>query len=274
MIRVKKARRIAALLGLTLAVASLARTAQAADLPVKVPSVLPTAAADPGWTGFYIGLHAGYGWGQNGGTSFTDSPPGSLAASFAAGLLPRFIGADPQGALGGEQFGYNLQITPQWVLGLQADFSSTSIKGSGTYNFATVPGVAFGSTTHAAQSLDWLATVRGRAGYTFDHILLFGTGGVAFGAVKTDVEVNVPALPSTAANPGMTTTRTGWAAGAGAEYALASHWTTSIEWLHYDLGHSTISAQQITAGVPTPIFLDGTSVTRGNVLSAALNYRL
>jgi outer membrane immunogenic protein len=254
-----------------IATSSFAPVTWAADLPLKAPP--PAAVADPGWTGFYIGGHAGYGWGQDGGTSVTDYPPGTFGPAFTIGQIPRSVGADPRGAIGGAQFGYNLQVTPQWVLGLQADFSASSIKGAGDYSFATIPGVAFGATTHVAQSLTWLATVRARAGYTFDHLLVFGTGGLALGGIKSDFELNSPGGPATI-TASQTTTRSGWAAGAGAEYALTSRWSASVEWLHYDLGHVSFSAPEVLAGVPQPFGITATSVTKGDILSAALNYRL
>jgi hypothetical protein len=51
-------------------------------------------------------------------TSFTDYPPGSFAASFAAGQTPRFVGDRPNGFVGGGQAGYNYQVNTNWLVGL------------------------------------------------------------------------------------------------------------------------------------------------------------
>lgn len=262
----------ATIVTLTAAVSAFSPTAKAADLPVKAPPPPPAAVAALSWTGFYVGGHAGYGWGEDGGMSFTDYPPGSFAGSFGLGQTPRFVGADPQGAIGGGQIGYNFQLTPQWVLGLQADLSASSIKGSGNINYAGIPGVASPTTTHVAQSLDWLATIRGRVGYAFDRLLVFGTGGLAFGAAKSDFELNAPGVATLADS--VTSTRTGWAAGAGAEYKLDARWSASVEWLHYDLGHVNVQAPEVLFGVPQTFGLIGTTVTKGDIVSAALNYKL
>jgi outer membrane immunogenic protein len=246
--------------------------APAADLSVKAPRLAP--AVDPGWTGFYLGGHAGYGWGDSNGTSFAGYPGANFDAAFAVGQVPRSVATSPNGAIGGGQIGYNYQVSPQWVVGLQADVSASGIKGSRTYDFAEIPAVAASATTHAGQSLDWLATVRGRIGYTFDRLMVFGSGGAAFGRVKSDFEIiGGPGLPASLANS-TASTRTGWAAGAGTEYRLNSLWSVSVEWLHYDLGHVSFSAPQVTLGVPQPFGLIGTTLTRGDVVSAALNYRL
>jgi outer membrane immunogenic protein len=256
------------------AVSGFAQATQAADLPVKAPPPPPAAVAALSWTGFYVGGHAGYGWGEDGGMSFTDFFPGAFATSFGLGQTPRFVGVDPQGAIGGGKIGYNLQVTPQWVLGLQADLSASSIKGSGTYNFAGIPGgVPAPATTHVAQSLDWLSTIRGRVGYAFDRLLVFGTGGLAFGAVKSDFEINYGAGLATVANS-VSSTRSGWSAGAGAEYKLDARWSASVEWLHYDLGQVNVQAPEVLFGVPQTFGLIGTTVTKGDVVSAALNYKL
>ena len=84
--------------------------AQAADLykpQYKAPAY--TAPSAHSWTGFYIGLNAGYGW----GTSNWDS---------ASGISPK-------GALAGGTFGYNLQ-TGSWVWGLEGDVDWSGIKGN------------------------------------------------------------------------------------------------------------------------------------------------
>jgi outer membrane immunogenic protein len=79
----------------------------------------------------------------------------------------------------------------------------------------------------------FLATVRPRVGWAFDHALLYGTGGVAFGTIKTSETFNPPGFTDAANNP---TTRTGWTVGGGLEYAFARNWTAKAEYLYVDLG--------------------------------------
>ncbi|HZP76331.1 MAG TPA: outer membrane protein [Pseudolabrys sp.] len=127
--------------------------AQAADLykpTYKAPAY--TAPAAHSWTGFYIGLNGGYGW----GSSSWDS----------AG------GISPKGGLAGATIGYNLQ-TGSWVWGLEGDIDWSGIKGN----------VACGAGT-CETSNTWLGTARGRIGYAWDNFMPYVTGGAAFGGLK------------------------------------------------------------------------------------------
>jgi outer membrane immunogenic protein len=92
------------------------------------------------------------------------------------------------GAVGGFEAGYNWQAGSNWLLGLEADFSFSGMsgRGSGTSNLAVLP-LPIGTltqTTTAEESTDWYGTVRGRAGWlATPNLLLFGTGGFAYGRV-------------------------------------------------------------------------------------------
>jgi outer membrane immunogenic protein len=103
------------------------------------------------WTGFYVGVNAGYGFGKS------DWNPG--VSSF-----------DANGALAGGTLGYNLQ-TGNFVWGIEGDFDWSDMKGDSAGVETKVP---------------WFGTVRGRIGYAFDRFLPYITGGAAFGQVKMD----------------------------------------------------------------------------------------
>jgi len=132
----------------------LAATANAADLPRRYDPV-PQRTFVPvhNWTGFYIGINGGGGWGD----SKWDS-----VGSF-----------DVSGGMIGGTVGYNWQ-SAQWVFGLEGDLDWTNINGSSTA--ACVAG--------CKTSNNWLATVRGRVGYAFDRFLPYITGGLALGNIK------------------------------------------------------------------------------------------
>ncbi len=87
-------------------------SAQAADmaLPVKAPPPAPWS-----WTGFYIGGNGGYSWGNWDSTSLTAIFPGP------GGTLVNSASPNVQGAIAGGQIGYNWQISPQWLAGVEAD---------------------------------------------------------------------------------------------------------------------------------------------------------
>jgi outer membrane immunogenic protein len=255
-----------------LACISLVAPAGAADLAVKAPAYKsPPPVVGYDWTGFYVGGHVGYGWGQDGGTTFTDSPPGTFAFAFGTGELLPFVGTSPKGVLGGGQAGYNWQVAPNWLIGVEGDISGSGIKGSGLFVFPGGGGVAPANQT-ASQSLDWLATVRGRAGFVVDRLLIYGTGGAAFGEVRNNFNISAPTIAASIIG-NASSTRAGWVAGAGAEYAFWSNWSVKLEWLHYDLGSTSVFAPQFTAGVVQPFGLNGRVVTKGDIVWAGLNYR-
>ncbi|HWE76944.1 MAG TPA: outer membrane protein [Pseudolabrys sp.] len=140
------------------AVAALMTTAlvaNAADLPrgpYKAPAYVAPVYAN--WTGFYVGLNAGYGFGQ----SNWDAPA---------------ISPSPKGFLGGLTLGYNFQ-TGTWLWGIEADGDYSAIKGSAD---------CAGGTCET--KLNWLATARGRLGYAgWNNWLPYLTGGAAIGNIK------------------------------------------------------------------------------------------
>ncbi len=261
----------------TLAImASLAGQANAADLPAaapayKTPAVVPSPAFN--WSGFYVGANVGYGWGNDDGAQITDFPP--TVATFAIGQTPTALRFRQKGVIGGAEAGYNWQ-SASLVYGVEADISATDIKGSGTFFF---PGSILGApeTTTASSSLDWLATIRGRLGFTpVDRLLIFGTAGVAFGQVKNGLSIvaNNPAIPFFDVAAGSReSTRVGWVAGLGTQYAVTNDIFAKVEWLYYDLGTSTASVNEVLNGVPLPSGFSSSVKTNGNIVRFGLDYR-
>jgi outer membrane immunogenic protein len=175
----------------------LVATANAADLPRRYnpPPVAPVYAPVYNWTGFYIGINGGGAWG---------STKWDSVGSF-----------DVSGGMVGGTIGYNWQVQ-QFVFGLEGDADWTSISGS------TTAACAFGCKTKN----NWLATVRGRIGYSFDRFLPYVTGGLALGNIK-------PSQPGFA---GGDDTNAGWTVGGGLEFVIAGNWTAKAEYLYVDLG--------------------------------------
>ena len=124
------------------------------------------------WTGWYIGAHLGYGWG-NEDTTITLVSGGEPMGPPVLELHP-----DPEGVTGGAQFGYNLQMECL-VVGIEADFSGSAISGSTTVTPVIVNGFIFPhgtSTSH--EDISWYGTLRPRLGYTITpNLLIYGTGG-------------------------------------------------------------------------------------------------
>jgi outer membrane immunogenic protein len=195
-------------LGLALLASTmLVGAASAADIqrpaPVyKAPIMTPVRVYD--WSGFYVGGNVGYGFGRQ-DTSLSGF--GGLGSANVDGLI------------GGGQIGYNWQLN-NLVLGVEADFQGSGQRGDGG-----VAGVA-----NYTSKLDWFGTVRGRVGYAFDRWLPYVTGGYAYGHGD---------FSGTTGAGGFSTSNnySGWAAGAGIEYAFLNNWSTKLEYLHVDFGN-------------------------------------
>lgn len=231
---------------------ALPGTAWAADLPRRQapPPALPAPPVFT-WTGLYLGLNAGYG--------FHDAS-GSITDPTFGGTLSRSGGKG--GFLGGAQAGYNLQLTPGsgFVIGVETDIQGiASAKADAAY-LGTTP------YYNVAPRLDYFGTVRGRVGYAFDRVLIYGTGGFAYAGGSTPS--NASAYPYTLPS----TTRTGYAFGGGIEYAFTNQLSARIEALRVDLGkrYANPTAYDATTAAYYGVGRTDPSFT---VVRAGVNYR-
>lgn len=183
------------------AVAALvvAQSATAADLSVAPLYKAPPPAMAPAynWSGFYLGINGGGGWGHSNWDTSSDR-----------------IGLS--GGLVGGTAGYNWQLGNA-VLGIEGDIDWANLKGTNSSTLCPA-----GCST----SDTWLSTVRGRAGYAFGGVLPYLTGGLALGDIRA-------ATPGFA---GASNTSAGWTAGGGIEVGLTGNWSAKAEYLYVDLG--------------------------------------
>lgn len=218
-----------------------AGSASAADIAARPYTKAPVMAQVYDWTGFYIGVDLG-------GVSQRNSGNSNFFQNSGFPTNPLALSSSSSSFIGGGHIGYNWQFAPTWVLGIEADAQWLNAKNNFCrgldFNLTgcTDTGRGFGTIESETK---WLATVRGRLGYTFDRFMVYGTGGVAFGEVKTNVGFNclVAGCGSSgfniATSGSANDTRTGWVAGAGIEWAFASNWMVRAEYLHVDLGTAT-----------------------------------
>jgi outer membrane immunogenic protein len=188
-------------------------SANAADLPPArmPPAVAPVIYAPPvyNWTGIYVGGNLGGGFANS---SWSD--PFTLGTNTFS----------KDGFIGGGQIGANIQYN--WlVLGLEGDFDWTGLKGSGHD--------ALGNSINT--NTRWTSTATGRVGVAFDRLLVYGKGGAAFANDKSTLNDIVGGTAST------TTTRTGWTAGAGLEYAFYGNWSAKVEYDYLGFGSQTLN---------------------------------
>jgi outer membrane immunogenic protein len=236
--------------------------ASAADLAARTYTKAPPIVAPAyNWTGFYVGLNAGGGFGRNG--AFETGLPLNGAQVLNYGL-----GNNASGGFGGVQAGYNWQLS-NWVWGVEADIQGANIKGSATVNnIGSVGGpVVPGSFATASENIDYFGTARVRAGFlATPALLLYGTGGLAWADVKTNGQVFSPFIPSPYLSSG-TTIRAGWTAGVGAEYKVTANWSVKGEWLYYDVGHVTNITNSLAA-----FYSQFDYAIRGNLVRVGVNY--
>jgi outer membrane immunogenic protein len=176
-----------------------AQCAVAADLSVAPLYKAPPPAIAPAynWSGFYLGINGGGGWGHSNWDTSSDR-----------------IGLS--GGLVGGTAGYNWQLGSA-VLGVEGDIDWANLKGT---NASTL------CPAGCSTSDTWLSTVRGRAGYAFGGVLPYVTGGLAMGDVRA----------TTLGFAGASNTSAGWTAGGGIEFALPGNWSAKAEYLYVDLG--------------------------------------
>lgn len=197
----------------------------AADTAARSPAYLSPAFS---WSGFYAGLHMGYGWGTN-DWNFVE------LVEFPGSTVTPAQNPKTNGVLAGVQAGANYQIA-SWVIGMEAEW--TFMRGNGSADAAlTINNGIAGVTTTATSKIDWLAMFTGRFGYAFDRTLLYAKGGVAAAEYKDDFAFLVPAVPPQFVDFGThTNTLVGWTAGAGIEHAFTPNWSVKIEYDYVDLG--------------------------------------
>ena len=226
------------LVGAIAAVAAFSAPAFAADMAVKAPIATPVVApALYSWTGCYLGANVGGGWGRSTGSADAHTP--DFDRLFAAGTVPTSLGTEPRGAIGGGQVGCNYQ-TGTFVFGIETDIQASGIRGSSTVSLPASGGLD-PSTSTGSETLDWFGTVRGRIGVTATpNLLLYGTGGFAYGHVKNAATLAFNPLVDGNFSGSSAQTRTGWVVGAGAEYAFGGNWSAKLEYLYMDLGSTTV----------------------------------
>jgi outer membrane immunogenic protein len=255
---------VSALVGVT--------AASAADLPARTYTKAPVYV-DPGfnWSGFYLGGNIGYSWG-NANNSYTISQLNS-----GSGLFTGTGRNDVNGVIGGGQFGYNWQMS-SWLVGLETDIQGSGERGSSAFNCVACANDGTNIATALTQKLDWFGTARARAGIlATPTLLLYGTGGFAYGEVATGGSItgnDRTGNPATTTFPGTSSTRAGWTAGAGIEGRISGNWTAKLEYLYMDLG--TVSAGPIATTILVPIRTNGAASYSthftDNIVRVGINY--
>jgi len=238
------------------------------EAPAVTDPILPVGWPErPRWTGFYVGGSVGAGRQSNSTIIDGYGPTNSIRTSIGAGNVPSRLSPDGNGAVGGAQFGFNYQIGAV-VIGAETDLSATRLGGDDIYS-VNLYGVRV--TTRSENRLSMLGTVRGRAGIAFGNLLIYGTGGYAYGRVEQRGTI----VPDPANNPTALGSRSeiasGWALGGGVEYAITPGMSVRLDYTRYDLGRRQLTLGEITGLAPGEYATMRTR-TSGDILKAGFNF--
>lgn len=256
----------------------LIASAGIATLMVAAPAFAASAPAAPNWTGFYAGVNAGYGgdkFDYPASASYQDvlSEADDSDSPLALSGVARQTSS---GFLGGGQVGYNYETADGWVFGAEADIDGTAIKGE-TALAGSLSGIVDGSASASIKSnLDYLGTARIRVGHAIadGRFVPYATGGLAYGQVKTSAGVDVRSSSEDLFNYSVsrTSTRTGWTAGVGADYAITDRISFRAEYLYVDLGTATLLNNSFDFGDGSIAARIGLKTT-ANIVRVGVNYR-
>lgn len=266
-------------------------SAVAADLPtrVEVPFVAPPVFT---WSGFYAGVNLGGAF-LSEDDSGTLSIPATAPGFIAPAALRRGVGDDEDSAItGGAQIGYNWQFG-QFVLGAEADINFLGLDDDDDLGAnATLTGVGAPALCSAAvtancfdpgrtafNAIDWFGTLRLRAGYAIDRLLIYGTGGFAFGNGEDEtLDPRFVGLPGVVDDDD--DVLTGWTVGGGFDYAFTDNLVVGVEGLYVNLDRDRPSGfagvyRPAGGGAPQAVFatnVDDDDIEFG-VVRARLNYK-
>jgi outer membrane immunogenic protein len=258
------------------------------NAPPPYPAPAPYLAPPPGlWTGFYAGLNLGGTFSGNGyvDTSTAAIAPTTPPMGFAfASSASRLASLNNVGFIGGGQIGYNFQLSPVLIAGLEADIQG--LTGSVAANQVGFSGGVLGSVPvtfgQIQRNLDYLGTVRARLGYLLTPTLLFyATGGLAYGGAN--LQANYASFDAhNVFGPGvgattLSDTAVGYSVGGGAEWMFLPNWSAKLEYLYYDLGSISTPGAAVVGAAPAgiaPWAYSAKEVSRfnGHVIRAGVNY--
>lgn len=193
------------------------------------------------WGGWYAGVNAGEGSEADFALDAAldvDAATTFFPAPLAGRTFPTTRTFSGDGFVGGVQGGYNVQSGPL-VFGGEVDLQTSDVGSA--ISIPNAPGGAAGNPTGFTDlefGVEHFATARARAGYAFDRLLVYGTGGVAYGKVEFDRNYRVGAGE---VRDSASSNKTGWIYGAGAEFALTDRISVRGEYSKIDLGSDSFN---------------------------------
>ena len=251
--------------------------ARAADLPLarKAPAMTSSLFT---WTGFYGGINAGFKFSGNDDVH-TEGQAAPNIANIAGGARPGFVALNRNGFIGGIQAGYNYEVgqygqfgpLSRLVLGIETDISYTDFRDSTTVTTAQL-GTGAPLSNSFSSRLNYLGTVRGRLGIANDRALFYATGGLAYG--ESEHHINMFGATGNLQFAGDSSkVKTGFAVGAGVEYALTYNVLLKGEYLFYDLGKDTVNVAVLPGSGGAGTGYNSRYDDNGHIIRVGMNYK-
>ena len=208
----------------TSAIVSLvaALPAGAADIPVKAPVYRPAPPACAQFGGFWLGVNGGwvgYDYTWNDQNAWTNEADGD-------GALPKEVTARNNGGAIGIGGGYNWQSNCT-VFGVEVDYAWSGAKAE---KFHTDNSGIF-DTLSVSSKLKGFGTLRARSGVVVDNLLIYVTGGLAWGSFDRSWTLS-DGLGTTVETFAQNRTRWGGVVGVGTEWSWGSGWSIRSEFLY------------------------------------------
>ena len=229
--------------GAAIAAFGFVSAASAADMPAKAPIYkAPIAAPVYNWTGIYVGINGGGGWGRE---SWLDNN----------GFIPG-IDFRPQGGVFGGQAGFRWQWN-QFVFGVEGTWDWTDLRDTITFT---------GGGEAEKFKVKSLYTATGQAGWAWDRWLAYVKGGWA--GASTNFDFVFTGSPTIASQP---QNANGWTIGGGIDYAIWQNVILGVEYDHFDLKYDPFIAAFNTGGAP--LVVTNTSRLTIDQVVARLSYK-
>jgi outer membrane immunogenic protein len=234
-------------------------------------SAAPVTSPYSNFAGFYIGGLAGGAWGTFDTSTSTAEVPGG---EFSPPAIAAFNAAGPQSIkpgslIGGFDAGYNWQAG-NYLAGVEGDIEWLHLSGSASSGPVIIPGGAGNTfTITSSADIDWLATLRGRLGFTSGDWLFYATGGAAFTTLHGNFAFSETLFSSTE-TASASGSKTGYTVGGGVEMYLWQHWSVKAEYLFVDFG--SVSAFGVDTGLIPPYSFTHSVNLKLNIARLGLNY--
>jgi outer membrane immunogenic protein len=259
----------------------------------------------PLWTGFYVGLNAGYFWSgaKNNWVSTTPiinpvragtgaATVAEIVATSAARGSTAIVPTCFEGFIGGGQIGYNQKFGDYFIAGMEADIQGIAGGRNSAIGWSASPlpptPLFWRTSLSTHSSIDFLGTVRGRLGWLITPTLLaYGAGGLAYGGVTMKFSVfqkipgaDPPEPPPLIGVSAYADTHIGWTAGGGLEWLFLPNWSAKVEYLYYDLGSAAgyasmpFVAPDPNGGLAFINVVRATTRFDGRFVRAGVNYHL